>query len=65
LFIGCGEVLDQQFPAEIVKHFREKGIVIEASNSVSAASTFNILNGEGRNVAAALLTKKPWSLPFE
>ena len=61
LFIGCGDKFDRPFPESISKYFREKGIAIEPSDSVSAAGTFNILNGEGRNVAAALLTKFPAS----
>jgi uncharacterized protein len=60
LFLGCGEHMPRRLPDDIVDHFKSKGIVIEASNSVNAASTFNVLNGEGRNVAAALMTLEPY-----
>lgn len=63
LFVGCGETLEKPFSKEITQHFREKGIIIEACGSVNAASTFNVLTTEGRNVAAALLTIKP-TLPL-
>ena len=61
LFIGCGEVQPRQLPREVVQFFRTKGIVLEASSTVNAAATFNILISEGRNVAAALLTNHPVS----
>ncbi len=61
LLIGCGEVLPGRLPLELVAHFRDRGIIVEASNTSNAASTFNILNSEGRNVAAALLTPLPWT----
>ena len=32
---------------------------MEASSSANAAATFNVLNQEGRNIAAALLTIEP------
>lgn len=63
LFIGCGEKMTFRFPADIQEYFRSKGIIIEAMDTKNAASTFNIMNAEGRNVAAALLTLKP--LPDE
>lgn len=59
LFIGCGEVQPSRLPPDLVQHFKVKGIVIEASTSINAAATFNILISEGRNVAAALLTNQP------
>jgi NADH dehydrogenase [ubiquinone] 1 alpha subcomplex assembly factor 3 len=62
LFIGCGDIMLNQLPIEIIKHFRSKGIVIEATNTVNAAATFNVLNAEGRNVACALLTNFPVNL---
>ena len=39
--------------------FKQHGIIVEILTTVNAASTFNVLNSEGRNVAAALLTLKP------
>lgn len=61
LFIGCGETMLSRFPVEICKYFRDKGIVIEATDTANAAATFNVLNSEGRNVGAALLTLVPSS----
>lgn len=59
LFIGCGERYTQALSPDIIKHFRNKGIVIEASSTANAASTFNMLASEGRKVACALLTMQP------
>lgn len=59
LFIGCGETQPGPGLVEIIKHFKKKGIVVELSDTANAASTFNVLVGEGRNVGAALLTNKP------
>ena len=59
LFVGCGEHLPGLLPAEVTSYFKSKGIVIEQSNSANAAASFNFLNAEGRNVAAALLTLQP------
>eukprot|EP01038_Epipyxis_sp_PR26KG_P005351 gene5351-7423_t len=59
LFIGCGEKMPRLLPKEIHSHFKSLGIVIEATNSVNAITTFNVLNSEGRNVAAAVLTLHP------
>jgi len=60
VFIGGGETLQKQLPSSIIQHMRDHGIVLEVTNTVSAASTFNILNQEGRNVAAAILTCQPY-----
>ncbi len=59
LFIGCGENQPGPGSVEIIKHFKKKGVVVEFSDTANAASTFNVLVGEGRNVGAALLTNKP------
>ncbi|KAJ1430967.1 NADH dehydrogenase 1 alpha subcomplex assembly factor 3 [Ochromonadaceae sp. CCMP2298] len=59
LFIGTGDKM-HRLPAHVVDHFRLKGIVIEASSTMNAASTYNLLIAEGRHVAAALLTLFPW-----
>ncbi len=59
LIVGLGE--NPRLPSnsmQIRKYFRDNGIVVEMLGTVSAASTFNVLNSEGRNVAAALLTLK-------
>ena len=62
VFIGGGETLQRQLSPHIIKHMRSQGIVVEVTNTVSAASTFNILNQEGRNVAAAILTNHPYDI---
>mmetsp|Transcript_42754 Transcript_42754/g.84897 ORF Transcript_42754/g.84897 Transcript_42754/m.84897 type:complete len:171 (-) Transcript_42754:138-650(-) len=59
VFVGCGERMPRPISPEIVKHFRRRGIIIEATSTMNAASTYNILSAEGRNVAAALLTPLP------
>lgn len=59
LFIGCGERIPSPIPAEITTYFRKRGIVVEATSTMNAASTYNLLSAEGRNVAAALLTLQP------
>ena len=64
LFIGCGEVQPKQLPLELVRYFRSKGIVVEATSTSNAAGMFNVLNAEGRNVGAALLTQHPSSAVF-
>lgn len=56
LFIGMGTRMPGQLDPAIAKHFRSRGIIVEASDSANAAATYNVMNGEGRNVAAALLS---------
>ncbi|KAG0498819.1 hypothetical protein HPP92_003510 [Vanilla planifolia] len=54
LVLGCGRHID--FVNEELQQFlRSIGIKLEAIDSRNAASTYNILNEEGRMVAAALL----------
>ena len=48
-----------QLDPALLRFFKQKGIVIEVSNSANAAATYNVLNSEGRNVAAALLALGP------
>ena len=59
VFIGCGATMPRLLSPEIYQHFRSKGVVIEATNTINAAASFNVLNSEGRNVCAALLTIEP------
>ncbi|CAH9095646.1 unnamed protein product [Cuscuta europaea] len=54
LIIGCGRHIQQVNP-EVRKFIRSTGMKFEAVDSRNAASTYNILNEEGRIVAAALL----------
>ena len=58
LFIGTGETTKRIDP-EITKYFKSKGIVLEVASTIHAASSFNVLNAEGRNIGAALLTLQP------
>lgn len=62
VFVGCGEKFPSQLPAEVTSFYRAKGITLEASNTFHAATSFDVLNSEGRNVAAALLTLKDWKI---
>ena len=55
LFIGMGARMPGPLDPAIAKHFRSRGIIVEASDSANAAATYNVMNGEKRNVAAALL----------
>lgn len=59
VFVGSGSVQRRELPKEVRDYFRKAGIMLELSTTPHAASTFNVLNGEGRNVAAALLTLHP------
>ncbi|KAH9606932.1 hypothetical protein KSS87_009327 [Heliosperma pusillum] len=54
LIIGCGRNIEP-VPSELRKYVRSTGMKLEAVDSRNAASTYNILNEEGRIVAAALL----------
>ena len=56
LFIGMGARMSGPLDPAIAKHFRSRGIIVEASDSANAAATYNVMNGEGRNVAAALFS---------
>ncbi|KAH7576130.1 hypothetical protein ACOSP7_003754 [Xanthoceras sorbifolium] len=54
LVLGCGRYIEPVDP-EVQRFIRSIGIKLEAVDSRNAASTYNILNEEGRIVAAALL----------
>ncbi|OMO75780.1 NADH:ubiquinone dehydrogenase 1 alpha subcomplex assembly factor 3 [Corchorus capsularis] len=54
LILGCGRHIQPVAP-EIRQFIRSTGMKLEALDSRNAASTYNILNEEGRIVAAALL----------
>jgi uncharacterized protein len=54
LLIGCGTE-HQSAPKELVAEFRTKGIGIEMMTTGAACRTYNVLLGEGRNIAAALI----------
>eukprot|EP01040_Poterioochromonas_malhamensis_P007366 gene7370-7948_t len=61
LIIGCGGKLWGNRPKmlEISAHMRQLGIAVEFLTTNQAAATFNVLNSEGRDVAAALVTIEP------
>ncbi|XP_058085869.1 uncharacterized protein LOC131233239 [Magnolia sinica] len=54
LILGCGRYIEQVDP-ELRRFIRSTGMKLEVLDSRNAASTFNILNEEGRMVAAAML----------
>lgn len=54
LILGVGERLEHP-SASIRKAFREAGVGLEVMDTATACRTYNLLAGEGRNVAAALL----------
>lgn len=54
LILGCGRYIEPVNP-ELRQFIRSTGMKLEAIDSRNAASTYNILNEEGRIVAAALL----------
>ncbi|XP_055817658.1 uncharacterized protein LOC129886820 [Solanum dulcamara] len=54
LLLGCGKYI-HPVNAELRAFIRSTGMKLEAIDSRNAASTYNILNEEGRIVAAALL----------
>lgn len=54
LVLGCGKHIQPVKP-ELRQFIRSTGMKLEAVDSRNAASTYNILNEEGRIVAAALL----------
>ncbi|KAA8515780.1 hypothetical protein F0562_018609 [Nyssa sinensis] len=54
LILGCGRHVKQVDP-ELQRFIRSTGMKLETIDSRNAASTYNILNEEGRIVAAALL----------
>ncbi|KAM3339108.1 NADH dehydrogenase [Capsicum galapagoense] len=54
LLLGCGKYIQPVNP-ELRAFIRSTGMKLEAIDSRNAASTYNILNEEGRIVAAALL----------
>uniref|UniRef100_A0A5B7BW90 NADH dehydrogenase [ubiquinone] 1 alpha subcomplex assembly factor 3 n=1 Tax=Davidia involucrata TaxID=16924 RepID=A0A5B7BW90_DAVIN len=54
LILGCGRHVEQVDP-ELQRFIRSTGMKLETLDSRNAASTYNILNEEGRMVAAALL----------
>ncbi|GER57362.1 NADH dehydrogenase [ubiquinone] 1 alphasubcomplex assembly factor 3 [Striga asiatica] len=54
LILGCGKYVQPVKP-ELHNFIRSTGMKFEAVDSRNAASTYNLLNEEGRIVAAALI----------
>ncbi|XP_073101736.1 uncharacterized protein [Elaeis guineensis] len=54
LILGCGRHIEP-VSSELRRFIRSTGMKLEAIDSRNAASTYNILNEEGRPVAAALV----------
>jgi len=54
LVLGCGRYIEPVNP-ELRQFIRSMGMKLEAVDSRNASSTYNVLNEEGRIVAAALL----------
>ena len=54
IILGCGESMRWIDPA-VTKALSDDGIYIDVMDTMSAASTFNVMNAEDRDVACALL----------
>ena len=54
LLIGCG-AHGAFIPPRLRQELRDRGLVIEAMDTGAACRTFNVLMGEGRPVAVALI----------
>jgi len=54
LLVGCGAT-GQFIPQSLRAPLRDAGIVLEAMDTGAACRTYNLLAGEGRAVAAALI----------
>ena len=54
LIVGCGPSLNR-LPTTLCEVLRSKGIGVEAMDTAAACRTYNVLAGEGRRVAAALI----------
>lgn len=54
LLLGCGGRAANP-PEGVRESLRKQGCVVDAMDTFSAASTFNLLQEEGRRVAAALV----------
>ena len=54
VILGCGESMQWLDPA-VTKALSDDGIYIDVMDTMSAASTFNVMNAEDRDVACALL----------
>jgi uncharacterized protein len=55
LFIGCDELLPPREMKRIKTAMKKKHIVVEQMNVMNAMGTFNVLNGEDRRIAVAIV----------
>lgn len=55
LFIGCDQPLPPREMNRIKKEMRKRHIVVEQMDVMNAMGTFNVLNGEDRSIAVALV----------
>jgi len=55
LFIGCNKPLPPRELNKIKRDMKERGIVVDQIDVMNAMGTFNVLNGEDRRVAVALV----------
>jgi uncharacterized protein len=55
LFLGCNQSISRQELDRIQIEFRKQNIVVEQLDLATTVGTFNILNAEDRQVAAALV----------
>lgn len=55
LFIGCDSPLPPRELNRIKKEMKKKHIVVEQMDVMNAMGTFNVLNGEDRRIAVAIV----------
>ena len=55
LVIGCGPTLRHNLDPALRQSLRQQGVAVEVLDTMNACATFNILNSEERQVAAAIL----------
>jgi NADH dehydrogenase [ubiquinone] 1 alpha subcomplex assembly factor 3 len=60
VLLGCGFAI-HRFPPFLSRYLNDLGFQIEILSSKQAASTYNVLSEEGRNIALALLPLIPTS----
>ncbi|CAM9683943.1 unnamed protein product [Chrysoparadoxa australica] len=65
LVIGCGARMEKPPCPELQAFLQEKGVQLEMMDTPNACKTFNVLNGDGRRVAAALLCCEKPPVPEE
>lgn len=56
LLIGTGDKIHHEIYLKVRESLKNQGVVVEVLDTTNACATFNILNSENRQVAAAILT---------